>query len=300
MKFKILILCFILSFSILSCGCIDPQIQPGVQTGIEDVLSSSSLPEFSGKPYIEINGNVPYFSLDDYQNKESFEEYGELDYLNRCTVCVANIGYDLMPKEERGYIGSVKPSGWHSVKYDFVDGKYLYNRCHLIGYQLSGENANEKNLITGTRFLNVEGMLPFENMIAEYVRESGNHVLLRVTPRFEGENLLASGVFMEAMSVEDEGEGILFNIYCYNAQKGVIIDYATGESYEEFKEIAFPEETKNNKQKDFVLNTNSKKIHLPHCSGAKATDEENKEYYSGYLKDLTDKGYSPCGMCKPQ
>lgn len=294
MKQRFLILISVILALCFLTGCMKSPAIPE-----KNIVSSASLPEFSGSAYIELNGNMPYFSLDDYP-KESFEEYGELDYLNRCTACVANIGPDLMPTEERGYIGSVKPSGWHSEKYDFVDGKYLYNRCHLIGYQLSGENANEKNLITGTRFLNVEGMLPFENMIAEYVRESGNHVLLRVTPRFEGENLLASGVFMEAMSVEDEGEGILFNIYCYNAQKGVIIDYATGESYEEFKEIAFPEETKNNKQKDFVLNINSKKIHLPHCSGAKATDEENKEYYSGYLKDLTDKGYSPCGMCKPQ
>lgn len=294
MKQRFLILISVILALCFLTGCIKSPAIPE-----KNIVSSASLPEFSGSAYIELNGNMPYFSLDDYP-KESFEEYGELDYLNRCTACVANIGPDLMPTEERGYIGSVKPSGWHSVKYDFVDGKYLYNRCHLIGYQLTGENANERNLITGTRFLNVEGMLPFENMIAEYVRESGNHVLLRVTPRFEGENLLASGVFMEAMSVEDEGEGILFNIYCYNAQKGVIIDYATGESYEEFKEIAFPEETKNNKQKDFVLNINSKKIHLPHCSGAKATDEENKEYYSGYLKDLTDKGYSPCGMCKPQ
>lgn len=294
MKQRFLILISVILALCFLTGCIKSPAIPE-----KNIVSSASLPEFSGSAYIELNGNMPYFSLDDYP-KESFEEYGELDYLNRCTACVANIGPDLMPTEERGYIGSVKPSGWHSEKYDFVDGKYLYNRCHLIGYQLSGENANEKNLITGTRFLNVEGMLPFENMIAEYVRESGNHVLLRVTPRFEGENLLASGVFMEAMSVEDEGEGILFNIYCYNAQKGVIIDYATGESYEEFKEIAFPEETKNNKQKDFVLNINSKKIHLPHCSGAKATDEKNKEYYSGYLKDLTDKGYSPCGMCKPQ
>jgi len=203
-----------------------------------------------------------------------------------------------MPTEERGYIGSVKPSGWHSVKYDFVDGKYLYNRCHLIGYQLTGENANERNLITGTRYLNIEGMLPFENMIADYIRKTHNHVILRVTPRFEGDNLLASGVFMEAMSVEDEGDGILFNIYCYNAQKGVIIDYATGESYEEFKEIAFPEETQ--KTQNFVINRNSKKIHYPSCIGAKSTNEKNKEYYSGFLNDLLQKGYLPCQSCKPR
>ncbi len=283
----ILALCFL-------TGCIKSPAIPE-----KNIVSSASLPEFSGSAYIELNGNMPYFSLDDYP-KESFEEYSELDYLNRCGVCIANIGPDLMPTEERGYIGSVKPSGWHSEKYDFVDGKYLYNRCHLIGYQLSGENANEKNLITGTRFLNVEGMLPFENMIADYVRESGNHVLLRVTPRFEGENLLASGVIMEAMSVEDEGEKICFNVYCYNAQKGVIIDYATGESYEEFKEIAFPEESDDKEARDYVLNTKSKKIHYPSCIGAKNTNEKNKEYYTGILNDLLNKGYLPCGNCKPE
>lgn len=299
MKLKILILCVIISLSVFSCGCIEPQIQTKVQSSIEDVLSSSSLPEFSGSPYIEINGNVPYFTLDDYP-RESFEEYSELDYLGRCGVCVANIGPDLMPTEERGYIGSVKPSGWQSVRYDFVDGKYLYNRCHLIGYQLTGENANERNLITGTRYLNIAGMLPFENMVADYIRETQNHVLLRVTPRFIEDELLARGVFMEAMSVEDEGEGILFNIYCYNAQKGVIIDYATGDSYEEFKEIAFPEDYENSEVQDFIINKKSKKIHYPSCAGAKAANEENKEYYSGYLNDLIQKGYLTCQSCKPR
>ncbi|MBQ6895468.1 MAG: DNA/RNA non-specific endonuclease [Clostridia bacterium] len=294
MKQRFLILISVILALCFLTGCIKSPAIPE-----KNIVSSASLPEFSGSAYIELNGNVPYFSLEDYP-KESFEEYSELDYLNRCGVCIANIGPDLMPTEERGYIGSVKPSGWHSEKYDFVDGKYLYNRCHLIGYQLSGENANEKNLITGTRFLNVEGMLPFENMIADYVRESGNHVLLRVTPRFEGENLLASGVIMEAMSVEDEGEKICFNVYCYNAQKGVIIDYATGESYEEFKELAFPEKSENKETRNYVLNTKSRKIHYPSCSGARATAEKNKQLYSGSLKDLKHMGYLPCGSCKPQ
>ncbi|MBO7288439.1 MAG: DNA/RNA non-specific endonuclease [Clostridia bacterium] len=283
----------ILALCILT-GCLSSPTLPE-----KSIVSSASLPDFSGTAYIELNGNVPYFSPDDYP-KESFEEYSELDSLGRCGVCVANIGPDLMPTEERGYIGSVKPSGWHSVKYDFIDGKYLYNRCHLIGYQLSGENANERNLITGTRFLNIEGMLPFENMIAQYVRATKNHVLLRVTPDFHEDELLARGVIMEAMSVEDKGEGILFNVYCYNAQKGVIIDYETGESYEEFKEIAFPEEYGNNKKQEYILNKNSKKIHYPSCTGAKNTSEKNKEYYSGFLKDLKDNGYLPCGICKPQ
>ena len=160
----------------------------------------------------------------------SFESYSELDSLGRCGVAYACASTDTMPTEERGTIGQIKPTGWHTVKYDCVDGKYLYNRCHLIGYQLTGENANTKNLITGTRYLNVEGMLPFENMVAEYVEETGNHVMYRVTPHFEGTNLLASGVQMEAYSVEDDGEGVCFNVYVYNAQPGITIDYKNGDS----------------------------------------------------------------------
>ena len=189
-----------------------------------------NLPEFDGStPYVIINDNQPGFSEDDLTTK-SYEAYGELDYLGRCTTAMACVGKDIMPTEERGSIGQVKPTGWHTVKYDIVDGKYLYNRCHLIGYQLTGENANKQNLITGTRYMNVDGMLPFENMVADYVKETGNHVLYRVTPVFLDDNLLASGVQIEAYSVEDNGEGICFNVYVYNAQPGIEIDYATGES----------------------------------------------------------------------
>ncbi len=192
-------------------------------------ITLEDIPEFSGIPYVEINGNIPYFTEDEY-TYDSFEEYGILDLLGRCTVATANIGKDIMPTEERESIGKVKPTGWQYAKYDWVDGKYLYNRCHLIGFQLSGENANERNLITGTRYMNVQGMLPFENMIAEYVKETGNHVLYRVTPVFDGNNLLADGVLMEALSMEDKGYGICFNVFCYNVEPGVIIDYATGKS----------------------------------------------------------------------
>ena len=189
-----------------------------------------NLPEFDGStPYVVINENQPGFSEDDLTTK-SYEVYGEIDYLGRCTTAIACVGTDIMPTEERGSIGQVKPTGWHTVKYDIVDGRYLYNRCHLIGYQLTGENANKKNLITGTRYMNVDGMLPFENMVADYVRETDNHVLYRVTPVFLDDNLLASGVQIEAYSVEDNGEGICFNVYVYNAQPGIEIDYATGES----------------------------------------------------------------------
>lgn len=195
----------------------------------EVTISLADIPEYSGEPYVTVNDNVPQF-LETDLSTDSYEYYSDLDSLGRCGVVYACIGTDLMPTEERGSIGSVKPTGWHTVKYDVVDGNYLYNRCHLIGYQLSGENANTKNLITGTRYLNVDGMLPFENMVADYVLETENHVMYRVTPIFDGDNLLASGVQIEAESVEDNGEGILFNVYCYNVQPGVEIDYATGDS----------------------------------------------------------------------
>lgn len=193
-------------------------------------FSLSDIPAYTGNPYIVINDNNPYF-LDDELATTSFELYSELDSLGRCGVAYSSVGIDIMPTEERGSIGSVKPTGWHTVKYDVVDGKYLYNRCHLLGYQLTGENANVQNLITGTRYLNVDGMLPFENMVADYVKETNNHVQYRVTPIFESDNLLASGVLMEAKSVEDNGEGICFSVYCYNVQPGISIDYTSGESW---------------------------------------------------------------------
>lgn len=193
------------------------------------IVDLDAIPEFSGKPYVEINGNIPYFSEDD-MTTDSYETYAPLDALGRCGVAVSCIGKDLMPTEDRGSIGQVKPSGWQTVKYDFVDGKYLYNRCHLIGFQLTGENANTGNLITGTRYLNVEGMLPFENMVADYIRETDNHVMYRVTPVFQGNELVARGVLIEAKSVEDNGDGILFCVYVYNNQPGVQIDYLTGKS----------------------------------------------------------------------
>ena len=198
------------------------------ETTNEEILLLAS--EYSGNPFVEVNGNVPYFGKEEYTT-ESFEIYSELDSLGRCGVAYANIGKDLMPVEERGEIGMVKPSGWHTVKYpEVIEDLFLYNRCHLIGYQLSGENANVQNLITGTRYLNVEGMLPFENKVASYVRETGNHVLYCVTPVFEKDNLVAEGVQMEAYSVEDEGKGVAFCVFVYNVQPGIEIDYATGES----------------------------------------------------------------------
>lgn len=192
-------------------------------------ISIEDVPEYSRQPYVIINDNEPYFDKDDLTT-QAFEKYSSLDSLGRCGVAYANIGEETMPTEKRGNIGMIKPSGWQIKKYDFIDGKYLYNRCHLIGYQLSGENANEKNLITGTRYMNTEGMLPFENEVADYVKDTGNHVLYRVTPVFEEDNLVADGVLMEAMSVEDRGLDIEFNVFVYNVQPHVKIDYQTGKS----------------------------------------------------------------------
>ncbi len=187
----------------------------------------SAVPAYTDSPYIAVNNNVPYFTEKDYTT-ESYESYGELDSLGRCTSCIACVGQDLMPTEKRGSIGSVKPSGWQIAKYDFIDGKYLYNRCHLIGYQLSGENANERNLITGTRYLNVSGMLPFENLVGDYVKETGNHVLYRSTPIFVDDERVARGVLLEGYSIEDNGEGVQFCVFCYNVQPGVTINYYDG------------------------------------------------------------------------
>lgn len=193
------------------------------------VSSREDIPQYSNKSYVIINDNEPYFSEEDI-NTNTFEKYGELDNLGRCTLAYANIDKSMMPTEKRGSIGSIKPTGWHTIKYDIVDGKYLYNRCHLIGYQLTGENANEKNLITCTRSMNTIGMLEFENKVAKYIKETNNHVLYRITPIFEGDDLLATGVEMEALSIEDNGEGIKFNVFVYNIEDGIIIDYKTGDS----------------------------------------------------------------------
>ncbi len=256
---------------------------------------------YDGKPYVVINDNDPDFTDAD-MTTTSFESYGELDGLGRCTTAFANIGKDLMPAEKRGSIGEVKPTGWQTAKYDNVDGKYLYNRCHLIGYQLTGENANEKNLITGTRYLNVDGMLPFENMVADYIKETNNHVLYRVTPVFSGDNLVASGVQMEAESVEDNGDGILFNVYCFNAQPGIAIDYATGNSHQDDSVVADASKSTTAAEANvqtYVLNTNTKKFHKESCNSAKSMDASNKKIYTGSRQDIIDMGYEACGVCKP-
>ena len=281
-------------------------------------FSLSDVPAYSGKAYISVNGNVPYFTAAELTTT-SFETYSDLDSLGRCGVTYACIGQDLMPTKERGSIGMVKPTGWHTVRYDdLVDGKYLYNRCHLIGYQLTGENANTQNLITGTRYLNIEGMLPFENMVADYIQETNNHVLYRVTPIFEGNNLLANGVLMEGYSVEDKGAGVSYCVFAYNVQPGIEIDYATGESkladgaqQEEQKTATVtptpsPEPEKQEpatgseaSQADYILNTNTKKFHYPTCSSVNDMKEKNKQEFFGTRDETIALGYSPCGRCKP-
>lgn len=258
-----------------------------------ETVSLEDIPEWSGAAYVELEDNQPGFTKEE-MTLEAFEDYSELDYLGRCGAAYANICPELMPTEEREAIGNVKPTGWVSAKYDCVDGKYLYNRCHLIGFQLAGENANEKNLITGTRYLNVTGMLPFENDVADYVQRTDNHVLYRVTPVFVGTELVARGVQMEAYSVEDAGDGVCFNVFAYNVQPGVVIDYATGESWLEggTRPEAAPETA-------YVLNTSSKKFHLPDCSGANSMKAENRQETSSSRQELLDQGYEPCGTCKP-
>ena len=255
----------------------------------------SKVPTYSGSKFVAINGNVPYFKNEEYTTT-SYERYSVLDSLGRCGVAMACVGRDLMPTIPRGDISEVKPSGWVQASYDIVDGKYLYNRSHLIGWQLSGEDANNKNLITGTRSFNQLGMLPFENMIADYVKETNNHVLYRVTPVFVGNELVARGVLMEAWSVEDNGDGVCFNVFVYNVEPGIIINYATGSSRLEGGDSQ-PEESP---VCDYVANKgSSKKFHCPDCTWVSKMNESNKEYYTATREEMIAMGYSPCGTCNP-
>lgn len=308
MKMKRKIIPIILALALLLSGCSSLE---AISKNIVDekwndlVYSSSSydsyekfnevydVGDYNGSPFAIINDNIPQF--EDTSYTESFEVYGKLDSLGRCTTCVANIGTDIMPTEERGYIGDVKPTGWQKEKYDCVSGKYLYNRCHLIGYQLSAENANERNLITGTRYLNVEGMLPFENMVADYVSETNNHVLYRVTPIFYEDELVARGVQMEAYSIEDNGEGVEFNIYCYNAQPDIEINYSDGTS----KYVGEETSQDNQGKQSYIININTKKFHKAGCSSLNNTKDANKKAYKGYRDNLIKNGYSPCSLCNP-
>ena len=318
-------LLLILSVCLTSCGNQgqtdsgkDSNTQSGTKVAAEDhsaeekgsdsesYVTVDDVPAYSGEPYVEVNDNQPEFTEEELTTV-SYEEYSELDELGRCQSAEACIGQDLMPTETRESISSVKPTGWKNKSYDTVDGGYVYNRCHLIGFQLTGENANEENLLTGTRYMNVEGMLPFEDEVAAYIKETDNHVMYRVTPVFEGDDLIASGVQMQAESVEDDGAGISFNVYVYNVQPYVVIDYRTGENWEG-DEIAEPEgkwadgteaEPSDTKEQMYILNKNTKKFHKPECSGAKKIKAKNKGEYTGSRQTLIDEGYEPCGNCNP-
>ena len=268
-------------------------VLPGPEPQVMPETTLDQVPAYSGEPFVVLEGNMPRFQSEEYVTK-SYETYGDLDALNRCTYTMACIGRDLMPTEERENIGMIRPTGWVTAKYDFVDGKYLYNRCHLIGFQLTGENANERNLITGTRYMNVDGMLPFENMVADYIKETGNHVLYRVIPIFEGDNQVASGVTMEAWSVEDNGEGICFYVYAYNVQPGVEIDYTTGES-----RLAEPVVGEGEDVKTYVVNTGSGKFHDGTCPQAISIKPENKESFETTRSQMLAWSFVPAGCCKP-
>ena len=292
----------------------------------DGVLSYRDVPAFEGNPYVYVNDGEPTFTDEQRAAEPGHEHYGELDELGRCTAAFAVVGPETQPTEKRGSFGEIRPSGWQMAKYDFVEGKYLFNRCHLLGYQLTGENANPQNLITGTRYLNVQGMLPFENAVADYVDATGNHVLMAVMPVFEGSELVARGVHMMAESVEDGGEGVAFNVFCYNVQPGVVIDYGTGESMLEEDATPLPDVSGAESAPDtasegagageasekgatgsaegkgtteYVLNTNSKKFHLPSCSSVDQMSPKNREDVEDTRENLIAKGYDPCKRCNP-
>ena len=280
----------LLLLALLLAGC-QGEAAPAVSYDLDQV------PAYAGEPYVVINDNQPFFGEEEYTT-EAFETYSALDGLGRCGTAYACVGEELMPAGERESISSVKPSGWINVEYG---GQYLYNRCHLIAYCLTAENANKKNLITGTRYMNNEGMLPYEEKTARYIDKTNNHVLYRVTPVFEGSNLVASGVLMEAYSVEDQGKGICFCTYCYNVQPGVAIDYATGDSHLSGKnnQTSHKSSAKEHASAVYILNTNTKKFHKPDCHSVKQMSSKNRKKYKGLRKKLIKDGYSPCKNCNP-
>lgn len=287
----------LLFITLLITGCSDikveityednstPQINETVNKDYK-VIQLKDIPEYDGNPYVILNNNEPIFT-DSELSKKAYEYYSPLDELGRCGMTIASIGKEIMPTEKRGEIGHIKPSGWKSVRYDFVDGLSLYNRCHLIGFQLAGENDNEKNLITGTRTMNTKGMLPFENLIADYVKETGNHVAYRVTPVYDGNNLVAHGVVMEGYSIEDQGEGVCFNVFAYNREPGVEIDYKTGDNWL----------SEDSQVKNYVLNTKNNKIHRSNCKNIETINKVNIKKVRKTLQELKSQGYTTCGTC---
>ena len=304
---SLLALLLVIAFAFTGCDLLSflhPQAPSTQDYGGPITWNGEEIPAYSGKAYISLNNGVPTFTEEEYTTK-SYEFYSDLDSLGRCGYTMACVGTDIMPTEDRGSISSVKPTGWINKEYDIVDGRYLYNRCHLIGHQLTGEDANTRNLITGTRYMNVQGMLPFENEVADYVKETENHVLYRVTPVFIGNELLARGVQIEAYSVEDEGDGVFFNVYVYNVQPGIILDYATGENRldtdpaPETPPAGGETPAPGGETVTYILNTNTKRFHKPDCSSVRDMSEKNKQEYTGDRQSLIDDGYIACGSCKP-
>ncbi len=277
----------------------DPTPNNGVGVESEAKADLNKIPSFSGEGYYILNGNIPFFTKEQLTSK-GYEKYGELDSLGRCTGALASVGKDTMPTGPRGSISSVKPTGWIQKKYSCIPTSDLYNRSHLIAWSLSGEDANKQNLVTGTAFMNQTTMTEFENMVLDYIKETNNHVAYRVTPIFKGNELVCRGVQMEAYSVEDNGDGICFNVFCYNVQPGVIITYLTGESKSENGEednSSSDTSTDITEKADYILNKSSKKIHLPNCDSVNKMSEKNKQAYTGSIEDLLKDGYTRCGSC---
>ncbi len=274
-------------------------------------FSLDIVPEYSGSAYVAINGNVPFFDGDDL-DRGDFESYSDLDDLGRCGVAFAKIGQETMPTEKRGDISSVRPTGWQNRAYDGIDGDMLYNRCHLIAHMFTGQDANEKNLITGTRYFNTEGMGTFESLVQDYILETGNHVLYRVTPVFDGDDLVAAGVLMEAESIEDNGDGVLYCAWCYNVQPGITINYLTGENYlaADAAEYGLAQADvqgtgsaygagSSDGEQTYILNTKTKKFHYPDCENVADINPKYMEEYTGTRGELIDQGYVACGGCRP-
>ncbi len=297
-------------------GSKEPEKEEGSSgVGSGDTVTLSQIPAYSGSPFTILQNNIPNFTAEELKSV-GYETYHNLDALGRTVGAIACVGKDTMPVqgEERGSISSIKPSGWIQASYDSISGKYLYNRCHLIGWQLSAENANPRNLMTGTKYFNVNGMLPFENMVADYIKETGNHVAYRITPLYEGTNLVASGVQMEAWSVEDRGEGICFHVFCYNVQPGITIRYADGSSTAlsssppvtttkkvttTTKKVTTATTAKKPATQTYILNTSTKKFHDPSCHSAKQIAQKNYAESNSSRESLISQGYSPCGNCDP-
>lgn len=284
----------VLAVFVLLCGC-DQIIIHYPTERVSDhhsEIDMTAIPAWDGEPYVIVDGNEPGFTVEDLTT-DSFEQYSTLDELGRCGTAYACISQALMADEERNSIASVTPTGWINREYEFVDGRYLYNRCHLLGFQLTGSSANKRNLITGTRYLNIQGMLPFENQVADHVRDYAHHVLYRVTPVFQDEELVCRGVQMEGYCVEcGSDDPFMFHVFCYNIQPGVEIDYATGEST--FSEIGL-----NSEKVPYILNKSSQKFHAPQCASAASISDKNREEVTCTREELIYRGYDPCGVCKP-